>query len=76
MLIRGNWATTIENKEAMVRAKAFPKPPYSAGPEVKPGKGNTYLRITNKDVRKVLFGQSVKKILGPIKFNIKAIRLL
>ena len=53
---QGKWATTIENKEAMVRAKAFPEPPQLAGPEVKPGKGNTHLRITNEDVRRALFG--------------------
>ena len=60
----------------MVRAKAFPEPPQLAGPEVKPRKGNTHLRITNEDVRKALFGQSVKKALGPTKLNFKAIRLL
>ena len=60
----------------MVRAKAFPEPPQLAGPEVKPGKGNTHLRITNEDVRRALFGQSVKKAPGPTKLNFKAIRLL
>ena len=60
----------------MVRAKVFPKPPQLAGPEVKSGKENIYLRITNEDVRKALFDQSVKKASGPIKLNFKTIRLL
>ena len=66
----------MENKEAMVRAKAFPKPPQSAGPEVKPVLGITYLKIINDDVRKALFGQTVKKTLGPTKLNFRVIRLL
>ena len=52
----GKWATTMKDKETMVRAKAFPKPSQSVGPEVKPGPGNTYLKIINEDVRKTLFG--------------------
>ena len=59
-----------------MRTKAFSKPLQSVRPEIKPGKENTYLRITNKDVRKALFGQLVKKTLGPIKLNFKAMRLL
>ena len=60
----------------MVRAKAFPEPPQSAGPEVKPGLGTTHLKITNDDVRKALFGQAVKKAPGPTKLNFRTIRLL
>ena len=59
-----------------MRAKAFPEPPQSVGPEVKPGPGNTHLKITNEDVRKALFRQLIKKTPGPTKLNLKTIRLL
>ena len=72
----GNWATTMESKEAMVQAKAFPSPPQSVKPDVRPGIGSTHLRITNKDVRKALFNQAIKKAPGPSKLNFRAMRLL
>ena len=73
---QGNWATTMEGKEAMIRAKAFPSPPQSVGPEVRPEPGNTHLRITSEEVREALFNQSIRKTPGPTKLNFRAIRLL
>ena len=60
----------------MVRAKAFSELLQLAGLEVKLELGTTYFKITNDDVRKALFGQAVKKVLGPIKLNFRVIRLL
>ena len=73
---QGNWATTMEGKEAMIRAKAFPSPPQSVGPEVRPEPGNTHLRITSEEVREALFNQSIRKAPGPTKLNFRAMRLL
>ena len=70
------WAITMEDKEIIMRAKTFSKPLQSIGLEVKLGSKNTHLKIINEDVRKVLFEQLVKKVLGPTKLNFKTIRLL
>ena len=69
-------ATTTEEKEEMVRAKAFPKPPQLAGPDVSLSQGSTHKTITDKEIRQALFGQSIKKAPGPTKLNFRATRLL
>ena len=69
-------ATTAIKKERIIRTKAFPKPPQLTVPEVILGQDNTHRTITNEDIRKALFDQSIKKAPGPTKLNFKAIKLL
>ena len=65
----------MEEKEALVRAHAFPKsPPFSAR-ELRPIQGIAHSQITHELIEKSLFCQSPTKAPGPDKLNFKAIRL-
>ena len=64
------------DKEALVRAHAFPKPPLFHGSEYQSTQGSAHLLITQEVVAKALLCQSVKKALGPNMHNFRALRLI
>ena len=67
---------TMQDKEALVRAYAFPKPPLFHGSEYQPTQGSAHLLVTQEAVAKALLYQSVKKAIGPNMHNFRALRLL
>ncbi len=69
-------AITMQAKEALVRANAFPKQPDFSRREIRPAQCQAYTWITQTKVQKALFRQSLTKAPGPDKFNFRAIRLL
>jgi hypothetical protein len=75
----GEFITTIEEKEAIFRKMAFPDPIASSIniPISRDSSINAISSfITEEDIEKALFEQSIKKALGPDKLNFKALRLL
>jgi Reverse transcriptase (RNA-dependent DNA polymerase)/Endonuclease-reverse transcriptase len=75
----GDFATTIEEKEEIFRKMAFPDPiassiniPFSRNSSI----NAISSFITEEDIEKALFEQSIKKAPGPDKLNFKALRLL
>lgn len=48
-------AVTMQAKEVLVRAHAFPKPPVSRGAEYQPHQGRAHLLVTKDTVQKALF---------------------
>ena len=69
-------ATTMQEKEALVRAHAFPTPPVFCGAEYQPRQGAAHLSITKNSVGKALLCQSVKKAPGPNMHNFRILRIL
>ena len=69
-------ATTMQEKEALVRAYAFPTPPVFCGAEYQPRQGVAHLSITKNSVGKALLCQSVKKAPGPNMHNFRILRIL
>jgi hypothetical protein len=75
----GEFATTIKEKETIFRKMTFPDPIASSIniPISRDSSINAISSfITEKDIEKTLFEQSIKKALGPDKLNFKALRLL
>ena len=75
----GECATTIEEKEEIFRKMAFPDP-IASSINI-PISGDSSINaissfITEEDIEKALFEQSIKKAPGPDKLNFKALRLL
>ena len=66
----------MEEKEVLVRAHKFPKPPPFSARELWPIQGMAHTRITHELVQKSLFCQSPTKTLRPDKLNFKAIKLV
>lgn len=64
------------DKEALVRAHAFPKPPTFEGNEYLPGQGSAHLSVSQDTVARTLLCQSVKKAPGPNMQNFRALRLI
>ena len=58
-------AITMHDKEALVRAHAFPKPPIFEDNEYSPRQGSAHLSVSIETVAQVLFCQSIKKAPGP-----------
>ena len=56
---------TMKNKEALVRAHAFPTSPVFYGIKYEPRQGTAHLSVTKNNVGKVLLCQSVGKASGP-----------
>ena len=69
-------AVTMQDKEALVRSHAFPKPPVFQGNEYQPGQGSAYLSVNQETVARALLCQSVKKAPGPNMHNFRALRLI
>ncbi|QKX53974.1 uncharacterized protein TRUGW13939_01054 [Talaromyces rugulosus] len=68
-------ATTMADKEALIREMAFPNAPRSSPPGELPG-GQAHMLITPERVHQALFSQSIKKAPGADRLNFKACRLL
>ena len=68
---RGNIATSMKAKEALVRKSAFPKPPTSRNIEPVITSGVAYKEVTEKVIEKALMTQSTSKAPGPDKFNFR-----
>jgi hypothetical protein len=72
----GDVATTLEEKEDMLRRQAFPPPLQGTREEEEDNRTGTACRRTDRErVGKALMGQSTKKAPGPDRLNFKAIRL-
>lgn len=69
-------AITMQDKEALVRANAFPPPPIFHGTEYEPKQGTAHLSITKNSVGKALLCQSVKKAPRPNMHNFRVLRIL
>ena len=59
----------MQDKEALVRAHAFPAPPIFLGTKYKPKQGNAHLAVAGGSVGKALLCQLVKKAPGPNMHN-------
>jgi hypothetical protein len=75
----GDFTTTIKEKEEIFQKMAFPDPivsfiniSFSRDSSI----NAISSFITEEDIEKALFEQSIKKALGPDKLNFKALRLL
>ena len=66
----------MQDKEALVRAHAFPPPPVIYGIEYEPGQGTAHLSVTKDSVGKALLCQSIKKPPGPNLHNFRILRVL
>ncbi|KAI9041051.1 uncharacterized protein KD926_007468 [Aspergillus affinis] len=72
---QGQVASSIDEKEALVREIAFPRAPgVSEVPEV--SQGSWHNQVDEKMVRHALFHQSVQKAPGIDRLNFRALRLL
>ena len=69
-------AVTMNEKEALVKAQAFPKPPTFQGNEYSPGQGSAHLLVNVETVAQALFCQSVKKAPGANIHNFCILRLI
>ena len=69
-------ATIMEDKEALIRATAFPKPPQSAPRARRIGRGVAHQSITAEVIHRALYGQAIKKASGSDKLIFKILRLL
>lgn len=77
--LNGDIAVTIEEKEAIFMKQAFPDLSKESDialslSELNINAENSF--ISEKDIEKALFEQSIKKAPGPDKLNFKALRLL
>ncbi len=64
------------DKEAFIRAHAFPKPPVFEGNEYSPGQGSAYLSVSIETVAQALFCQSIKKAPGPNMYDFRILHLI
>jgi hypothetical protein len=74
-----DFATTIKEKEEIFRKMAFSEPIASSiniSTTIDPFINAISSFITEEDIEKALFKQSIKKALGLDKLNFKALRLL
>ena len=78
--LNGEIATTVEEKEAIFMKQAFPD--LSKASDIALSLSDLVIKnvekdfITEKDIEKALFEQSVKKAPGPDRLNFKALHLL
>ena len=69
-------ATSLEDKEALIREAAFPQAPNSEASTVNLPPGEAYKRVTEQAVYAALYSQAVGKAPGEDQLNFAAIRLL
>ena len=77
--VNGEFATTIKEKEAIFRKMAFLEPIASSvniATAINTSINAIDSFITEGDIERALFEQSIKKAPGPDKLNFKALRLL
>lgn len=67
---------TMQAKEALVRAHAFPKAPGSQGSECQPGQGSAHLSVSQEIVDRALLCQSIKTVPGSNMHNFQALHLV
>ena len=67
---------TMHDKEALVRAHAFPKPSIFEGNRYSPGQGSAHLSVSIETVVQALFCQSIKKALGLNMHDFRILRLI
>ena len=72
----GNIATSMKDKETLVRKTAFPPPPKSSLREPRIPAGTAHLSITKEQVYYALMAQSTKKAPGPDKINFGILRMI
>ena len=66
----------MQDKKALVRAYAFPKPLVFQGTKYLPVQGSAHLLVTQETVAKALLCQSVRKAPGPNMHNFRILRLI
>jgi hypothetical protein len=74
-----DFAIIIKEKEEIFQKMAFSEPIASSiniATTINPSINAISSFITEEDIEKALFEQSIKKALGPDKLNFKALRLL
>jgi hypothetical protein len=71
----GKQANTSQEKEEMLRREYFPLNDDDQYYELPPA-GSAHTCVTEQEVERALFSQSVKKAPGPNKVSFGAIRLL
>ena len=72
----GEIAVTMQDKEALVRAHAFPKPPTTVEDEYRPMQGSAHLLVMEDMVARALLCQSVKKTPGPNLYSFRIFRMI
>jgi len=72
----GEVAESWEEKAELIKEEAFPKPLKGVERKAQEEGGEMWKKITDEDIREVLFNQSVQKAPGPDRLGFKAIRLL
>ena len=73
---KGNIATSMKEKEALICKLAFPKPPRNIGPELCIRAGIAHTDITKEKISYALISQSTKKAPGPDKINFQILRMI
>jgi hypothetical protein len=72
---QGELATSISEKEALIREIAFPPAPRdSEATEI--SQGNWHTQVNEATVRRALFHQAIQKAPGIDRLNFRALRLL
>ena len=71
-----NVATSMKEKEALVRRSAFPKPSQSHEPEPLFLPGIAYMSIIETKIGNALMSQSAIKAPGPDKINFQVLRMI
>jgi len=69
-------AESSEGKAELITEEAFPKPLKGVERKAQREGGGMWKTITDENIRKALFDQSVRKAPGPDRLGFKAIRLL
>jgi len=72
----GEVAESWEEKAELIKDEAFPKPLKGVEQKAQQEGGEMWKKITDEDIRKALFSQSVQKAPGPDRLGFKAIRFL
>lgn len=66
----------MQDKEALVRAHAFPKPPTTIEDEYRPVQGSAHFLVTQNMIAKALLFQTVKKAPRPNLPNFRILRIV
>jgi len=72
---QGQLASSIDEKETLIRETAFPQAPGDSQ-EVEIPQGSWYDRVDEEIVKHALFHQAVQKAPGIDRLNFRALRLL
>jgi len=72
----GELAESWDQKAELIKKEAFPKPLNCVERKAQEEGGEVWKIITDEDIRRAVYDQSVKKAPGPDRLGFKAIRLL